>query len=47
MSTNAWMQWFIPVTPATWGSTNKRIMEQANPGIKLDPISKITSAKKA
>jgi hypothetical protein len=31
---------------ATQGSTNKRIPVQAFPGIKQDPISKITNAKR-
>jgi hypothetical protein len=29
------------------GSTNRRIKIQTSPGIKQDPISKITSAKRA
>jgi hypothetical protein len=35
----------MPVIPAVWGSTN-RIDVQAGPGIKRDPISKITSVKR-
>jgi hypothetical protein len=30
-----------------WGSTNRRITVQAGPGIKQDPISKITNTKRA
>jgi hypothetical protein len=37
----------VPAIPATWGSPNKRITVQASPGIKQDPISKITNAKTA
>jgi hypothetical protein len=37
----------VPVIPATWGSTKSRIAGQANGGVKQDPISKITNAKRA
>jgi hypothetical protein len=36
-----------PVIPAIQKSTNRRIMVQAHPAIKQDPISKITNAKRA
>jgi hypothetical protein len=32
---------------AMWGSTNRRIMVQHDPGIKQDLISKITNTKRA
>jgi hypothetical protein len=31
---------------ATWGSTNRRMKIQVDQGIKRDPISKITNAKR-
>jgi hypothetical protein len=34
-----------PIIKATQGSTNRRIIVQAGPAIKQDPISKITTAK--
>jgi hypothetical protein len=36
ISTNGWVWWYIPVISALWGSTNRRIMFQASPGIKQD-----------
>jgi hypothetical protein len=36
-----------PVILAMQGSTNRRIMVQSGPGIKRDPISKITNTKRA
>jgi hypothetical protein len=35
----------MPVIPAMQGSTDRRIAEQAGPGIKRDPFSKITNTK--
>jgi hypothetical protein len=32
-------------SPAKWGSINKRITDQTGPGIKQDPLSKITKSK--
>jgi hypothetical protein len=37
----------VPVILATWGSTNRRIIVQGCLGIKQNPISKITKAKRA
>jgi hypothetical protein len=36
----------VPVIPATWGSTNRRIMVQTGLSIKQDCISKITKTKR-
>jgi hypothetical protein len=33
----------VPVIPATWGSTNRKIAVQAGLGIKQDPLSKIAN----
>jgi hypothetical protein len=40
-------QWLVLVIPSYTGNTNRRIVVQAGPGIKQDPISKITNTKKA
>jgi hypothetical protein len=37
----------VAVIPATRESTNRRMEVQANLGIKQDPISKITNAKRS
>jgi hypothetical protein len=34
ISINNWMWWCMPLILATWGSTNRRIVVQARPGIK-------------
>jgi hypothetical protein len=47
ISTNGWVWWYTTVTPARWGSTNKRIVVQASHDIKQDSTSKITNAKRA
>jgi hypothetical protein len=48
ISTNkSGMWWHPPVILALQGSINGRITVQASPGIKWDPISKITNAKRA
>jgi hypothetical protein len=39
--------WCRPVIPATAESINRRIIVQAHPGKKRDPISKVTTAKQA
>jgi hypothetical protein len=39
--TNGWVPQCAPVTPATVGSINGRILVQVGLGIKWDPISKI------
>jgi hypothetical protein len=38
---------YIQVILATRGSINRRITDQANPGIKRDPISKTINANRA
>jgi hypothetical protein len=38
--------WLAPVIPAIRRSTNRRITAQVGPGIKRDPITKITKTKK-
>jgi hypothetical protein len=44
--TNGWAQWCVPVIPPVQGRTNRRIAVKASAGIKWDPISKSTNAKK-
>jgi hypothetical protein len=41
------MRWVLPVIPATWGSTNKRIVVQAFQGIKWDLDWKNNNSKRA
>jgi hypothetical protein len=37
----------MPVIPATWKSTNRRLMVQGVLGIKPDSVSKITNTERA
>jgi hypothetical protein len=46
ISTSGCVWWHIPVIPAIWRSTNKRITVQTGLGIKWDPILKLTSTWK-
>jgi hypothetical protein len=47
-STNVWVWWYVPIIPAMWRNTNRRVMVQACLGIKRDhSISKITNTKRA
>jgi hypothetical protein len=45
ISTSGWLQAYYP--SYLWGSTNRRITDQTCPGVKQDPISKISSTKRA
>jgi hypothetical protein len=47
ISTNGRAQWCTPVITPTQGSTNRRIVVQAIPGIKQDCVSKTTNTKEA
>jgi hypothetical protein len=47
ISTHGWTQSRIAIISIMQESINRRIAVQAGPGIKLDPISKITIAKRA
>jgi hypothetical protein len=48
ISTNAWVQGCVLVIPAIiLGITDRKITVQACPGIKQDPISKITNRRRA
>jgi hypothetical protein len=42
--TNDWTWWHMFVIPGTLGSTNRKIAVQASPGIKQDPVLKITTS---
>jgi hypothetical protein len=44
--TNGWVWWHVSVIIAAQGRMNWRIVVQASPGIKGDPISKITKGKR-
>jgi hypothetical protein len=44
--TNGWVQWHVPVLPARWRNTKRRITIQVSPSIKWDPISKITNTQR-
>jgi hypothetical protein len=44
MSTTGWVWWYI-CHPSYQRSINRRIAVQGDPGIKQDPISKITNTK--
>jgi hypothetical protein len=37
----------MAVIPTVWGSSARRIMVYAGPGIKRDPVSKITNTERA
>jgi hypothetical protein len=46
ISSNVWVWWRVLVIPTMLGSTNRRIMIQANLGTKWHSISKITNTQK-
>jgi hypothetical protein len=46
ISTNDWVQSQVPVIPATWGSTNRRIGVQPGLNIKQGLIAKITNTER-
>jgi hypothetical protein len=47
ISTNAWLLWYVPVIPVTWGNSNRRIYSSSQQNINWDPISKPTSTKRS
>jgi hypothetical protein len=44
--TDVWVQLYVPVISVMQGSTNRRSIAQAGPGIKQYLISKIINAKR-
>jgi hypothetical protein len=46
ISTNGWAQWYLPIIPATWRSTNRRIAVQNSLSKKVRPYLKNDQSKK-
>jgi hypothetical protein len=46
ISINGWARWHAPAISTMQGSTNRRFSFQVSPGIKQDPVSKISNAKR-